>query len=350
VAPAATGVGTDRCEDMCPLTTNIPERLEPFAVDELGDWLQYLAAVDPTPHEPWVPPRDDLVRALRQLDVPERAGAEISATQPDRTLHPEGWWLLNRYAAAMIAMMGVVEEMPPFVDLPDGLPGVPRHLAIHAFVAVIPFVHAYHRSRGISEEASRAILSDLGRNVRIHDKRHGEIGLGVANWITRHFRGLIYDLGRLQFERARMTPEIADAIRSGGLPAVPDELVLSVHIPDFKGPLTPEACDEAIAQAQAFFDEHFPDEQYRYAVCHSWLLDPQLGHYLRPSANIVQFQNRFHLVERRRNADHSIVLFVFGPVPDDLTELPARTSLERAVKEHLVAGKHWYACSGWFAW
>ena len=31
-------------------------------------------------------------------------------------------------------------------------------------------------------------------------------------------------------------------------------------------------------------------------VCHSWLLDPQLGEYLRPDSNIMRFQQRFDVL------------------------------------------------------
>ncbi len=50
MAPRATGAGTNECKDIWTLTTRIPERLEPFVVDELGDWLQFLDSIDPTPH------------------------------------------------------------------------------------------------------------------------------------------------------------------------------------------------------------------------------------------------------------------------------------------------------------
>ncbi|HYH13449.1 MAG TPA: hypothetical protein VD789_13910, partial [Thermomicrobiales bacterium] len=154
--------------------------------------------------------------------------------------------------------------------------------------------------------------------------------------------------GRLQFERSTMRDRIADALRGRGEDVSPSDLVLSMHIPDFLGPLTPEACGESIEMAKQFFAAHFPEDRYRYAVCHSWLLDPQLADYLPENSNIIQFQRRFELAEGANDADTSILHFVFGPAPENLDELPQRSTLERAVVTHLRNGNHWQVRSGWF--
>ncbi|MDQ4044899.1 MAG: acyltransferase domain-containing protein [Chloroflexota bacterium] len=307
-----------------------------------------MASIDVSALDICLPETEALADELRWLDVPEHAIPEIVASRPDASLHPEARWMLEHCVARLINHLGVVGDMVPFPELPTELAHKTPHLYIHVFVAMLRFTRAYHRERGVSDHLSRAILSDVGRNVRVHEKRYAEVGLGVVNWLTLHFRGLIYDLGRLQFERAQMRGAVSDGLRKRGVDARPDEIVLSVHIPDYKGPLTPEACDEAIACAHRFFPQHFPEEHYRYAVCHSWLLDPQLKRYLQPDSNIIRFQERFELAERLTDADRSIVQFVFGPVPDNPADLPNRTSLERAVREHLLAGEHWYVRNGWF--
>lgn len=332
------------------MTSSIPRALAQTSDDPFREWLNRLAAIDIPGLDIDLPRSDALGETLRYLDVPAEAIPEIAQSRPDRERHPDAWWILQRCVSMLVAHMGEVRVIPPFPEFPHDVPDLPPHLFIHVFTAMVPHVRAYHRSRGIDDAQSRAILGDIGRNVRVHEKRYGGVGLGVVNWITLHVRGLIYDLGRLQFERAKMRHAIADALMRRGIAASPDETVLSIHIPDFKGAMTPEACDSAIASARQFFAEHFPEERYRYAVCHSWLLDPQLKRYLRPDANIVHFQNRFELAERLTEADHAIVQFVFGPVPADPADLPDRTSLERAVREHLVAGEHWHVRNGWFAW
>ncbi|HEV2127238.1 MAG TPA: acyltransferase domain-containing protein [Thermomicrobiales bacterium] len=331
------------------MRTIVPEYLRAAVPDNgFHAWLENLASLDVSGLDICLPEGEELADELRWLDVPEHAIAEVLASRPDPTLHPDAWWLLERCVARLINHLGLIADMAPFPELPEELARQVPHLYLHVFVAMLPHTRAYHRERDIPGRLSQAILADLGRNVRVHERRYGEVGLGVVNWITLHFRGLIYDLGRLQFERAQMRGTLANAMRERAVDARPDETVLSIHVPDSKGPLTPEACDASIACAHQFFAEHFPEERYRFAVCHSWLLDPQLNRCLRPDSNIVRFQERFELADRLTEADRSIVQFVFGPVPDDPADLPQRTSLERAVREHLLAGEHWYVRNGWF--
>ncbi len=125
---------------------------------------------------------------------------------------------------------------------------------------------------------------------------------------------------------------------------------LGVHIPDYCGPFTPQDCDTSIVRAVRFFATHLPDEDVRVATCHSWLLDPALGDLVRPDSNIAAFRRRFHLVDRATSDDQAVVEFVFGRREDDLDALPRRTSLERAVGDHLRAGRHWTGGVGWFRW
>ncbi|MCF2436836.1 hypothetical protein LV779_33260 [Streptomyces thinghirensis] len=124
--------------------------------------------------------------------------------------------------------------------------------------------------------------------------------------------------------------------------------LLNLHVPDYRGPLTPAACDRSLGLAREFFRRHFPEEPYRAATCHSWLLDPRLKRYLAADSNIVRFQERFRAAQDTEPADEEPVRFVFGNPCLPVEGLPRRTSLERAVGDHLRAGGHWYIGHGWF--
>ncbi len=310
-------------------------------------WLNYLAQLDPPDADIDLPDDAAMSAILRELDVPAEDIPTIIAERPDRSWTPDRRWLFERSAQSILSTMGSVDR-PPWFPSPLSISGLEPFFFVYVFVAAFPHTKRYHESRGIPDEQSREILADLGRNVRVHRKRHGVGGLGVSFWLMLHFRGAIYQLGRLQFERARMGTGIADALTATGVPASPEELVLSLHIPDFLGPLSPDAVESSVAEASRFFAAHFPEERYRYAVCHSWLLDPQLAEYLSEQSNIVRFQRRFSLAPDAHDVDTSIVQFVFGPVPESPRDLPERSSLERAVKQHLVSGRHWQGRSGWF--
>jgi hypothetical protein len=171
----------------------------------------------------------------------------------------------------------------------------------------------------------------------------------APRWLTRHFRGELYQVGRLQFERARHGERTARVLAAAGLDVAPGTLCLNLHIPDFLGPLSPAACDRALTLAGEFFTRHYPEEKYRAALCHSWLLDPQLKRYLPADSNVVRFQERFRTArEDTEPADAEPVQFVFGDPELPVESLPRRTSVERAVGDHLRAGGHWYIGHGWF--
>ena len=179
----------------------------------------------------------------------------------------------------------------------------------------------------------------------------GEPGLGaeLTGWLTRHLGGRIFQLGRLQFELVGVGRTTAGDLTERGIPCQKGDPVLFVHIPACGGPLTELACDESFAHAERFFAGHFPAERYRAYLCFSWLLDPQLARYLAPDSNVLAFQRRFSLWQRDGpdfDADASIRKFVFETpwAPDD--QLPRRTRLERAVIDHVAAGRHWHLGRG----
>ena len=146
--------------------------------------------------------------------------------------------------------------------------------------------------------------------------------------------------------KARVPVNGRDGSESGRPVPVGDPL-LSLHIPDFSGPLTPAACDRSLARAQDFFARHFPEERHEIAVCHSWLLDPQLTRYLPADSNIVRFQRRFTLVPSVFQPSNDAFNFVFDRVPASMDELTPRTTLERALVDHVRSGGRWGIRTGW---
>lgn len=302
-----------------------------------------------------LPETDDaLVDDLLDLTVPHQDVQGILAARHAVEADGELRALLADAVAALVAGMGRVGHEngrpptpPPGHDGPVG-----RYFPVLALVAALPAVRAYHRERGVPESVSRYTLADLGRHMAVHHRRHGIGGLVSPGWLTLHFRGLLYQLGRLQFQRDRLGGRSGAAVRAAGLPHGTGDPCLALHIPDFRGPLTPASCDRSLALARAFFARHFPDEPAAVAVCHSWLLDPQLADYLPPDSNILRFQARFAPARSDDGTeanDGDPVAFVFGDPALPVSDLPRRTTLERAVGDHLRAGRHWYRGHGWFA-
>ncbi|MFK4067855.1 acyltransferase domain-containing protein [Streptomyces sp. NPDC029674] len=297
-----------------------------------------------------LPDADDLPEVLLDLAVPHEDINPLVALRGRLWADPEARWLLDRCVAAVVRDLGTVGGGGRLRALSEGCGELGRCFYVYVYVAALDHVRAYHRDRGIPADVSRRTLADLGRHMAVHRRARGSGGLLVPEWHALHFRGELYQLGRLQFQRAVLGERMGGATAAAGHPAGPGDPCLNLHITDFRGPLTPEACDRSTALAREFFARHFPEERYETAVCHSWLLDPQLRDHLPADSNIVRFQRRFRLADgyEPQPADDDPVAFVFGDRDLPVSGLPRRTRVERAVGDHLRAGGHWYGGHGWF--
>lgn len=305
-----------------------------------------------------LPNTDELADALLDLAVPHQDIDEAVRLSRHITGDTETLRILDTAVTDLVQDMGQIRgttlDLP---GLPDASSATARFFPLYVFVAALPHVRAHHRERGIPDDVSRHTLADVGRCVAWYRRWHGTGGLLIPEWLTLHFHGELYQLGRLQFQRSRIGRRTGASIAAAGLPQTPGEPALAVHVPDFMGPLTPQAVERSLALAQAFFSRHYPEETYPVATCASWLLDPQLKRRLPKDSNIVRFQERFHPVRPptapeapeafEHLEDMEPVRFVFGTTDVPLDRLPRRTVLERAVLDHLREGGHWHVGRGW---
>ncbi len=259
------------------------------------------------------PATDALVEQRRTWDPPaiRRLGAHLQ------------WMVWERYSPEGT---GLSWPLPPRVC---------PLLHAYALLGLATVTRTAHRELGIPDDVTAATLWDIGEQVAIHQRIHGHAGMNAAWWLARHLALHLFALGRLQFERTRARRDLGPI--AAGTP------YLDVHIPE-SGPLTPEACDASFAATPPFFARFFPEDGARWFVCDSWLLDPQLAGLLPGESNIVRFQRRFELVSTRRDGGRSFE-FVFDrpdldPVAEpDLSKLPRRTALERALCEFVESGR-----------
>jgi hypothetical protein len=220
-----------------------------------------------------------------------------------------------------------------------------RWLYVVAFAQFLPTTLEVHARRGVPEAVSRATLADVGRHVRIARRLYGVRACIEQHWLQAHLRGILYDLGRLQFNLARLELQQAE-LDEGGIDASPGTFVVETHIPE-TGPLDSESVDESFARAHDFFAAHFPElGTIRYATCDSWLLDPQLSEIV-PASNIARFGARYSLFHSAHESDQSALDFVFRAPTTPREELPRDTRLQRGLLDHLAGGGHIEARYGW---
>jgi hypothetical protein len=181
-----------------------------------------------------------------------------------------------------------------------------------------------------------------------HRQVTGRAGVGLFPlWgPPLRFRSADIEIGRHSFTRARLAFGEGDAGYG-----------LMVHVPPI-GPLDPIASAESLAAAEQYFPQWYPEEPVTMFSCTSWLLDPQLGEYLRPESNILRFQRRFTVLPQMPTDDpHEgdremmrLGLHLTPPAtsfgPEDLDRVPQETTLQRAFVTHLRSGRHWAARTG----
>lgn len=217
-----------------------------------------------------------------------------------------------------------------FLHFRQAAQGLDDLTMLRLLLSWVPHMHAQYQSLGIPDSTFRDNLKDF--TIWSHDdvSKTGQPGFSHWRWVARSLRMNIIRLGRLQFERTALSEDVSleGAIYPTGTP------VLAVHIPAGE-PLEPAAALDAFAQAKAFFPRYL-GAHYRLLHCHTWLLAPELNDLLPASSRILQFQRLFHVYAHNdaRQAEER----VFGDVLDDPSLYPEHTSLQKALKAHLLSG------------
>jgi GNAT-like C-terminal domain/N-acyltransferase N-terminal domain len=317
-------------------------------------WLGFLEATGAPADCLRLPSPDEAALVLRRVGVDEPDLAAILAELPSPTGQPELWWLLERCYHGVLRDIGQPRAVHSWPTVPSQLGPGGRCFWIWVYLAAIPALRSWHRQRGIDDDVSTNTIADLGRHIRLYRLRTGNVGFDEQFWFSLHFRGELFELGRLQFNPYQLATGPAGplfwydatAIESrGGRGFRPGDPVLGVHIPE-SGPLTPSACDASFQAAREFFAALLPAHTFRVATCTSWLMDDQLLEYLDEDTNIVRFQRRFDLVPGARDDDRSPLRFVFHKKLSELDQIVPRTRLEHAIVNHISAGRHWRMRTG----
>lgn len=198
----------------------------------------------------------------------------------------------------------------------------------------------------LGEDHIAVLACNLHAAVHVYD-RYVELGIPENIYVdtmacfTRFLQETHRDTGKWQFDRAfwtyrqlRMT-----LFRVGELEyeILPQEKALTFHVPS-DASFAPDVIDASIEASKVFFARYFPEcAAYPY-VCESWLMSQTLAKLLKPQSNILQFQQRFNIVEEYPD-DREFYQWIFGVPADTPThQLAENTSMQRAVKQLLLSG------------
>lgn len=125
--------------------------------------------------------------------------------------------------------------------------------------------------------------------------------------------------------------------------------VLRIHIPR-EGPFDKPTIADSYARAREVFAACFPDRPYKAFFCSSWLMSQDLHDILKPTSNILAFQNDFRKTPFLSTGTlvFSFAFSMGAAIPENLQALPENTSLQRAVKERYCQGGYVHEGAGFF--
>ena len=186
--------------------------------------------------------------------------------------------------------------------------------------------------RGISEKIFIDTMQDIVVYTKIWTELKGELYLGQLAWLKRHHRLRIFALGRLQFAFGKSTRDSEDGVFKK------DADIMEIHIPRGSS-LDYEACVASIEESKSFFAKYFPEYEYEFITCATWLLGDTTLAMLSPESNIAKFASLFTMISF--NPGDGIIPFVFGwgMKREDVVGYNAVTSLQKKVKAAIECGE-----------
>jgi hypothetical protein len=193
--------------------TSAPTFLDRLA-DEDRQWLDTVTVAETLPP---VPAGTELLEILGDLGVPHADLDEILRLRPQLDDHDQLRSVVDRLLTVVVEGIGAPTGPARLPDLSRSDEALARYAYAFVYAACQPLIRQWHRDHGIPDPISRRTLADLGRQVSHQRLRRGSGGLAVnADWLAHHFQGRLYQLGRLQFELARLGKTTSAEIRAAG--------------------------------------------------------------------------------------------------------------------------------------
>ncbi len=206
-----------------------------------------------------------------------------------------------------------------------------------SFLFMCEALEKKYKEKGIDEKILLDTLRDIVIWTNVWSGVKGETYLGELGWLVNHLKMKLFRLGSLEF---MMGSSHADCPELG---LKKGDNILEVHIPHDSS-FSAEDCKSSFDAAIEFFAKHYPEFKFNHFTCHSWLLDTELKKLLKPSSNILGFQNMFTIIDGAENEADAALRYVFdwNTTRINLRNKYPVSSLAENMKKHVLLGGKLY--------
>ncbi len=196
-----------------------------------------------------------------------------------------------------------------------------------------------YKKLGIPQEILIATLKDIVVWTNTYTGLKGKLCLGEVAWLKRHLCLELFRVGRLQFSKGQCVHNVPE------YDYFDTDFGLEVHIPE-DGKLDEGECRASIEKGKEFFARYFPEYEYKYVTCHSWLLDKTLEKYLKPGSNILRFANMFTIIHEEESCSLLGYIFRWGIKKEELTEIETNSAFGERIKNAVLSGEKFHITLG----
>ena len=116
--------------------------------------------------------------------------------------------------------------------------------------------------------------------------------------------------------------------------------VIDLHIP-YGGGMGWDKVADSLKRAATFFPRYHPDRPVRAVVLSTWFMDPSVPEVLGPESNPARFQRACYMVPSWPDPGGLWFVFLKSVTKTPPDELPAGTSVQRALIGFLKGGGRW---------
>lgn len=200
-------------------------------------------------------------------------------------------------------------------------------------LAVIMNLAVKVRTKYAAAGIDDSVYFDTMSDIRIWCERNDNKGLKNYGWLKNHVSFELFRLGRLQFQLYECKNR---TLLYNKLPFANGEKLVYIHIPEGEK-LEKQKCIESIKLAGKFFSSFFPDYNYKYYFCESWLLFEGNRDFMAENCNILSFMSLFD-IHYSLKIDAQAIERIFGRKRIIKKHYPENTDLQIRAKRFMLSG------------